>query len=185
MNCPWCYTDGTRSPRLPQPNTLAPSKDPEATCNGGRNTTGWEKWLNSCVKFHWHSYYPLLWGEVKSISSAVTIFYDKQAQLNSWRWSQLIRGQAVLCNMCFHTFPRKRTHDFHQNCPETDVLSGWPWQCPLISLSIYISLLYKLLSRQQHLLLNFVFSELKLLLMNTASHFDMKRHITSGSMFSK
>lgn len=36
MNCPCCCTDGTPSPSLPQPNTLAPSKDPEATCNGLR-----------------------------------------------------------------------------------------------------------------------------------------------------
>lgn len=153
----------------------------------------------------------LLWGEVKSISSAMTIFY--QTGIAEFMKMVAVDRRAVLCNICFRRFSRKRTHDFHQYCPETGIprlhvqqLKCWgredlppgtvlrrrtsqvtlaiPTLYPVLThLSAF--LLYKLLSRQQHLLLNFVSSELKLLLMNTASHFDIKRHITSGNMFSK
>lgn len=82
------------------PKTLRPH------AMGEEIQTGWEKLLNSQVKSHWHSYYPLLWGEVKSIRSAVTIFYHKQALLNSWRWLQLIGGQPCAIYASIH-FPGK------------------------------------------------------------------------------
>lgn len=141
----------------------------------------------------------------------MTIFY--QTGIAEFMKMVAVDRRAVLCNICFRRFSRKRTHDFHQYCPETGIprlhvqqLKCWgredlppgtvlrrrtsqvtlaiPTLYPVLThLSAF--LLYKLLSRQQHLLLNFVSSELKLLLMNTASHFDIKRHITSGNMFSK